>query len=166
MAAPGRPIVTVYDPKDVRVVASVPQRSLGEVRALAAASVELPSLNQWVKGKAVTVLPSADPRTQTTLVRVDLPGTLKGAYPGMYARVHFATGHVTRLLIPARAVVHRSEVSGAYVVGDKGEIQFRQLRLGEAAGDTGIEVLAGVARGERVALDPVAALAQLKRGAR
>ena len=73
---------------------------------------------------------------------------------------------MTRLLIPARAIVHRSEVSGAYVVGDKGEIQFRQLRLGEAAGEAGIEVLAGVVRGERVALDPVAALGQLKRGAR
>jgi len=166
MAAPGRPIVTLYDPKDVRVVASIPQQRLGEVRALAQASVELPGLNRWVKGKAVTVLPSADARTHTTLVRVGLPGDVRGAYPGMYARAHFAIGRATRLLIPARAIVYRSEVSGAYVVGDKGEIHFRQLRLGEAAGDEGIEVLAGVARGERVALDPVAALGQLKRGAR
>jgi len=160
MAAPGRAIVTLYDPKDVRVVASIPQLRVGEVRALAAATVELPGLNQRVKGRAVTVLPSADARTQTTLVRVDLPDAAKGAYPGMFVRVHFAIGRATRLLIPARAIVYRSEVSGAYVVGDKGEIHFRQLRLGESAGEAGIEVLAGVARGERVALDPTAALAR------
>ena len=118
-----------------------------------------------VKGKAVTVLPAADSRTHTTVVRVDLPGEVKGAYPGMFARVHFATGRTSKLLIPARALVYRSEVAGAYVVGDKGEIRFRQLRLGEPSGAEGIEILAGVARGERVALDPVAALAQLKRGA-
>ena len=168
MAVPGREIVTVYDPKDLRVVASIPQARLAEVRAQGsgvAASVEMSGSSQWVKAKAVTVLPAADARTHTTLVRVDLPGDVKGAYPGMFARVHFAAGRTARLLIPARAVVQRSEVAGAYVVGEKGEIRFRQLRLGEPAGDAGIEVLAGLARGERVALDPVAALAQLKRDA-
>ena len=169
MAGPGRPIVTLYDPKDMRVVATIPQARLGKVRAHApgaTATIELTSLNQWLKGKTVTVLPSADARTHTTLVRVDLPEAVKGAYPGMYARVHFATGRTTKLLIPSRALVYRSEVAGAYVVGEKGEIRFRQLRLGEPAGAEGIEVLAGIARGERVALDPVAALVQLKQGAR
>ncbi len=168
MAVPGREIVTLYDPKDMRVVASIPQARLAEVRAhatAATATIELPSLNQWLKGKTVTVLPAADARTHTTLVRVDLPGEVKDAYPGMFARVHFATGRASRLLIPARALVYRSEVAGAYVVGEKGEIRFRQLRLGEPSGAEGIEVLAGIARGERVALDPVAALTHLKRGA-
>ncbi len=165
MAVPGRPLVTLYDPREMRAVANIPQQSVAEVRAHALASVELPSLNQWVKGKSVTVLPSADARTHTTLVRVDLPEAVKGAYPGMFARVHFATGRTRKLLIPARSLVYRSEVAGAYVVGDKGEIRFRQLRLGEPAGEAGIEVLAGIARGERVALDPVAALAQLKQRA-
>ena len=167
MAAAGREIVTLYDPRELRVIASIPQARLAQVRANAAAataSIEMPG--QWVKGKAVTVLPAADLRTHTTVVRVDLPGEVKGAYPGMFARVHFATGRTTKLLIPGRALVYRSEVVGAYVVEDKGGIRFRQLRLGEPSGAEGIEVLAGIARGERVALDPVAALAQLKRGAR
>ena len=172
MAEPGREIVTLYDPKEMRVIASIPQSRLDAVRAHATgamgtttATIELPGLNQWVKGRAVTVLPSADARTHTTLVRVDLPGEVKGAYPGMFARAHFATGRTTKLLIPAGALVYRSEVAGAYVVGEKGEIRFRQLRLGEPAGAEGVEVLAGLALGERVALDPVAALALLKRGA-
>jgi RND family efflux transporter MFP subunit len=166
MAAPGREIVTLYDPKDLRVVASIPQARLAQVRAnAAAATATIEMSGQWVKGKAVTVLPAADLRTHTTVVRVDLPGEVKGAYPGMFARVHFAVGRTSKLLIPARALVYRSEVVGAYVVEDKGGIRFRQLRLGEPSGAEGIEVLAGIVRGERVALDPVAALVQLKRGA-
>lgn len=163
MASPGRPIVTLFDPKDLRVVASVPQARLAEIRAHASATIEFPSLQQRIKATQVTVLPSADARTHTTQVRAELPDALRGAYPGMFARVRFATGRVAKLLIPARAVVYRSEVAGAYVIGDKGEMQFRQLRLGEPAGEGGIEVLAGVVRGERVALDAVAALSQLKR---
>ena len=57
-------------------------------------------------------------------------------------------------------------MTGAYVLGESGEIHFRQLRLGEAAGGEDVEVLAGVAAGEKVALDPVAALAALKRGSK
>jgi len=168
MAAPGREILTLYDPKQLRVIVSIPQAKLAEVHAHAAGtlpSVEMPSLALWVKGKGVTVLPSTDARTHTTTVRVELPRGMKDAYPGMFARVHFPVGRESKLLIPARALIHRSEVAGAYVVGKKGEIRFRQLRLGERTGEQGVEVLAGISRGERVALDPVAALAQMKRGA-
>ena len=84
----------------------------------------------------------------------------------MFARAYFAVGRIKKLLIPAAAVARRSEVTGAYVVGENGEIHFRQLRLGEAAGGEDVEVLAGVAAGEKVALDPVAALAALKRGSK
>lgn len=167
MAAPGREIVTLYDPRQLRVVANIPQAKLVEVRthtAGAVASVEMPSLSLWAKSTGVTVLPSTDARTHTTTVRVELPSDLKGAYPGMFARVHFPIGRTSKLLIPVRALVYRSEVAGTYVVGDKGEIRFRQLRLGEAAGEQDVEVLAGITQGERVALDPVAALARMKRG--
>jgi hypothetical protein len=43
-----------------------------------------------------------------------------------------------------------------YVVAPDGRVALRQVRLGHARGDQ-IEILAGLAGGERVALDPVAA---------
>ena len=67
--------------------------------------------------------------------------------------------------IPQRTVAYRSEVAGAYVVTPAGEIRFRQLRLGEKTADGAIEVLAGLSAGERVALDPVAALSAMKQAA-
>ena len=52
--------------------------------------------------------------------------------------------------------MRRAELTGVYVVDAKGVPQLRQVRLGRALGD-GVEVLAGVAAGERVATDPQAA---------
>lgn len=166
MAVPGKPLMTGFDPGELRVTASMPQRELDAVRRFASAGVEFPALNKSVRATRVTILPAADALTHTTQVRLELPLGIEGLYPGMFARAHFAVGKVKKLLIPAAAVARRSEVSGAYVVGANGEIQFRQLRLGEAAAGDEVEVLAGVAAGEKVALDPVAALAALKRGGR
>jgi len=43
------------------------------------------------------------------------------------------------------------------VVNEKGNTSFRQVRLGEPAGEGLVEVLAGVSAGEKVALEPVKA---------
>jgi len=164
MAVPGKPLMTGFDPGELRVTASMPQDRLDAVRKLASASVEFPALNKRAQASRVSILPAADAQTHTTQVRLDLPLGIEGLYPGMFARAYFAVGRTKKLLMPATAVARRSEVTGAYVVQAKGEIQYRQLRLGEAAGNGEVEVLAGVAPGEQVALDPVAALAALKRG--
>jgi RND family efflux transporter MFP subunit len=163
MAQPGRPMFTLFDPKSLRAVANVPQARIAEIRSQGAAgTVDIPDINQNIKALRLTVLPSADPRTHTTTVRLDLPDGVQGAYPGQFARVRFAIGRAKALVIPASAVAYRSEVAGAYVVGDGGSINLRQLRLGDIAGEAGIEVLAGLEPGETVALDPVAALSALK----
>ncbi|MGE5791870.1 MAG: efflux RND transporter periplasmic adaptor subunit [Bacteroidota bacterium] len=168
MAQPGRPLFALFDPSDLRVLASVPEDVIARVRTGAkGASAELSALGRTVPAKSVTVLPSADARTHTKLVRLVLPDgdATKGVYPGMFARALFAIGSSSKLVIPARSVAYRSEVAGAYVVTPAGEIRFRQLRLGEKTVDGGIEVLAGLRAGERVALDPVAALSALKQAA-
>lgn len=162
MAQPGMPLFTLHDPSRLRVVASVPQAQLREVRAAGTAQVELTALGQTVKAVSMQVMPAADLRSHTTPVWLDLPAGLRDVVPGMYARALFPVGQARKLVIPAAAVTYRSEVAGAYVIDEKGELRFRQLRLGEPAGAGGIEVLAGVMAGEKVALDPVGALAQLK----
>jgi multidrug efflux pump subunit AcrA (membrane-fusion protein) len=110
-----------------------------------------------VKGGAITVLPSADPRTHTTRVRVAASEYPEGAYPGMFARLHFATGRTQKLTVPESAVLRRNELTAVYVIADDGRPRLRQVRIGEPAGEPGVEVLAGLAAGERVALDPVKA---------
>ena len=157
MVTPGKPLMTGFDPRDLRVVATIPQDKLGAVRKSGAARIEFPALAKTLAGGSVTFLPAADAQTHTTRVRVNLPQSIAGAYPGMFARVHFITGRVQKLVIPAAAVVRRSELTAVYVVGDGGGVKLRQIRLGEAAGEAGIEVLAGLSPGDRIALEPAQA---------
>ena len=157
MATPGKPLMTGFDPSSLRVAANVPQAQVDAIRALAKARVEVPSLGTWVDARQVTVVPSADPRTHTTLVRLELPADVRGVYPGVFARAHFVTGRALKLLAPRPAVIRRSELTAVYVVNDKGEPQLRQVRLGNASDERFVEVLAGLRPGERVALEPVKA---------
>lgn len=162
MAQPGKPLLTGFDPKDLRVEVSVPQYKLPQVRALSRASIEIPSLNKWIKAAQITIQPAADVKTHASRVRLDLPENLHDVYPGMFARAHFAIGRARKLLVPAAAVLRRSELTAVYVVGAKESLQLRQVRLGEPAGEGQIEVLAGLEPGESVALDPVKAGIYLK----
>ncbi len=162
MASLGRPLLTLFDPATLRVVASVPQERLEAVRHAGRASIELSESGRWIDATSITVLPAADSRTHVSQVRLALPRDAAGIHPGMFARVHFAVGETRRLLVPATAILRRSEVTAVYVV--QGErLQLRQVRLGSPQGDGHTEVLAGLSPGERVALDAVQAGMYLKR---
>jgi multidrug efflux system membrane fusion protein len=160
MAMPGKPLLTVFDPSSMRVVANLPQSKLGQLQAKSDVRLEIPGLpedQRNIIAKGVTVLPTADPSTHTVSVRLGLPATVTKALPGMFARAYFPVqGDArSRLVIPVKAVIQRTELEAVYVV-DKGKALLRQVRLGKATGDT-VEVLSGLAAGELVALDPVAA---------
>lgn len=157
MVTVGKPLMVGFDPSSMRVIVNVPQYKLSEIGSHPKVKVELTSLKRWVNAASVTVQPSADSRTHSTQVRINLPEKEKGVYPGMFVRAHFVVGRAKKLLIPASAVVRRSEVVAVYVVDESGNPRLRQVRLGDAAGENEIEVLVGLNPGESVALDPVKA---------
>lgn len=157
MATPGKPLMTGFDPSTLRVVASIPQAQVASIQAGAKARIEMPATGKWLDARRLTIVPSADPLTHTTRVRLDLPADVRGIYPGMYARAHFTVGKATRLLAPRAAVFRRSELTAVYLVDDKGVARLRQVRLGAAGDESAVEILAGLRPGERVALEPAKA---------
>ena len=121
MVMPGKPLMTGFDPREMRVVVSVPQYKMADIGVKPEAVVAVPSQNRWIKAASVTVQPVADARTHSTQVRVYLPDSEAGTYPGMFVRVHFVVGKVSKLVIPESAILRRSEVVAAYVLDEKGE---------------------------------------------
>ncbi len=160
--SPGTPLMTGFDPKDMRVVANIPQYKLAAVKASKRVAVEVPSLNKWIDATGVTMLPTAEAATHSVKVRVDLPTNLTSVLPGMFVRVHFSLGSSRKLSIPASAVLRRSEVSAVYVVDATQHISLRQVRLGERDTRGQVEVLAGLTPGETIAADPIKAGIALK----
>jgi RND family efflux transporter MFP subunit len=159
MATPGRPLVTVFDPTSMRVIATLSQSSLRDVKLQLPVQVELPALKRSLTAKQVTLVPLADGRTHTAKLRLELGDAAEaaGLLPGQFARAYFATGVARKLVIPERAVLRRSEVTAVYVQSTSGPAQLRQIRVGDGSIDGYLEVLAGLHEGERVAMDPVRA---------
>lgn len=160
-ASAGKPLMSGLSLEHLRATTQLPQAHVATVRALSRAQVILPDGSR-VAGSKLTISPNADPVTHSFQVRVELPEGQYSIYPGMFAKVAFVTGEVQRLLIPAQAVVHRSEVTAVYVVKSGGQVFFRQIRVGRVLDEGQIEVLAGLEEGEQLALDPVTAAVMLK----
>ena len=104
--------------------------------------------------------PYADAKAHTFRIRLELPEAETGLQPGMTVKAAFVIGQSERVLIPASALVRRSEVTAVYAVDAAQRVALRQVRLGHRFGDQ-VEVLAGLSDGERIAADPLAALAHI-----
>lgn len=94
----------------------------------------------------------ADPSTRQVevLAWVKNPGVLK---PGFFAEVDLASEtRAGAVVVPERAVLASERGFVAYVV-DGNTARVRPLKLGIRTGDGGVEILSGVAPGERVVVE-------------
>jgi RND family efflux transporter MFP subunit len=153
LVSPGQPLISGLSLQSLRVNVDVPQSMFHDVRKISKAAAYVGG--ERIEAESLTFFPVADDAANTFRVRVNLPDGAATLYPGMFVKVGFIVGETKRLLIPQDAVVRRSELSAVYVV-DGDAVALRQVRLGRRYGDA-VEVLAGLAEGERVAMDPVRA---------
>ncbi len=154
---PGTPLMTGISLEHLRVNVNVPQSLINKLRQFSKAAVKLPETGKVIAVHNITIFPFADPRTNTFQVRLDLPVGIKQLFPGMFVKVSLVTGKKQKLMLPSKAVVYRSEVTGVYVVAPDGRISFRQIRSGANNEEETVIILAGLDEGEQVALDPIAA---------
>lgn len=160
-ASPGQKLISGISLDQLRVTVEMPQSLIPVIREQGKARVLLPT-GETLEGVDLTIFPFADQASNTFKVRVDLPAGVKGLFPGMFVKAAFVTGVKQDLVVPASAVVYRSEVTAAYVVDKTGRVHFRHIRAGRPTGDGMISVIAGLSPGDEVAIDPVAAAKRLK----
>ncbi|MBP6079497.1 MAG: efflux RND transporter periplasmic adaptor subunit [Xanthomonadales bacterium] len=156
---PGQALISGLSLAQLRVEVEIPQGDLAAIREHAHAAILLDD-GRRIDASAVVIFPYADARTHSFRVRLELPETETGLQPGMTVKAAFAIGQAERVLIPEAALVRRSEVTAVYVVDAANRVALRQVRLGHRVGEQ-VEVLAGLAAGERIAADPLAALAHI-----
>jgi RND family efflux transporter MFP subunit len=163
LAVPGKPLVTVYAPQPLRAVVQVPASRGQVVRAATQTAIqvdEAAASGQWMTPVSRSAVPSADPVSQTTEWRLELPAKDSALLvPGQQVRVRFAqaqANNTARLMVPESVIVRRGELTAVYVASANG-FSLRAVRVGASAGAEGVEVLAGLAAGEVVALEPIRA---------
>lgn len=156
LAAPGRPLVAIEADGERRVAAAVPESLASALTLGAELGVEIdsrPDLGR-VTGRVVELAPGGDPGTFTRTLEVALPPLDITAGPmttGLAARVVMPRGSREVVVIPADAVVRRGGLELVVVRGADGAALARPVRLGRTHA-AGIEVLAGLAGGEELAL--------------
>jgi RND family efflux transporter MFP subunit len=157
LAAPGKPVLEMYDPSVLRAVGSIPQFALARVRAVKQVSVLVPAADAAIESTQVTVLPAADPRLLSTEIRAELPAKLPaGVVPGTAAKILVPLGSATKLVVPSATLIRRGEMTAVNVLGADGKVALRQVRVGQPLEGGLVEVLAGLDAGERVQLNPLA----------
>src|SRR5512146_1888314 len=156
---PGTPLMSGVSLQHLRVVADLPQSIVDTVRRIRKGAVYLDG--RRIEAAQLTVFPVASTPSNTFRAWLDLPENTPGFSPGMLVKAGFVVGEQTRLLVPASAIVRRSEVTAVYLVRADGSTTLQQVRLGDRFADE-VEVLSGLMAGDRVAEDPLAAMQRLE----
>ncbi len=149
MAVPGVPLLVLEDTSLFKVDASVNERLLGNVKVGMPVSVVLGDTGMRVAGTIGEVVPAVDPATRSFPVRVYLKEP--SLRSGLYVKIAIPEGKKKVLLLPPRAVVEKGQLTGVYVVDNRGVMTYRIIRTGQAYGD-GVEVVSGLLPDERIAV--------------
>ena len=153
LAKPGSLLLALETTSGFCVDVILPETYIDFVQPLQKVSVRVPALKTGLlEGNVCTIVPSADPRSRSFIVKIKLPIDRK-VRSGLFARAEIPMGHSKKLLIPQKGVVTRGQLTGLYLLDSKSIAHFRLIRLGKTFGDF-VEVLSGLKEGDRYVLEP------------
>lgn len=156
LATAGTPLLVVEDSSALRLHVLVDEFRARTIAAGQPADARLDEGGAWIPTRVAEV-GRVDAASHTFLVKLDLPPSA-AARSGLFGRGRFTAGARNALVVPARSVVRRGELTFVFVAAADGTARLRPIVAGETAGD-GVEVLAGLAEGDLAIVDPPAALA-------
>ena len=150
LASPGLPLLVLDDGGSQRVEVPVEESRAASIHLGDPVSIEL--AGQQVPGTVGEIVPNVDVASRAFLVKVDLPATLGAIPSGTFARVGFANGTRSRLVVPTAAITSFGALDRVIVV-DGGIARLRMVTRGDVQ-DGWTEVLSGLSPGEQVVADP------------
>jgi HlyD family secretion protein len=147
LAAPGKPLFTMYEQNRLWLEANIPEDLLARIHIGEFRTLRIDARGRDLRGRVVEIVPSSDPATRTIVVRVHLEDT-RDIVPGMFGRLLIPSAPEQVLTVPASAVTRAGQLAMVDVV-EQGRVERRTVQLGRAIGDR-FEVLSGLASGDTV----------------
>jgi HlyD family secretion protein len=153
------PVADVVDISRVRLVVNVVEKDLKQVQVGDMAEVSVDAFpGEKFSGRIARVAPVLDPATRTAPIEIEIPNPVFRLKPGMYARVGIKTEErPNALVVPTNAVVAVGGERGVFLALNDNTAAFRRVQVGVESDDR-IEILDGVAEGDRVVTTGAAAL--------
>ena len=151
MVMPGQPLFVIETAAEPEFHAVVAESLVADMKLGQQLNVRIDTIGQTLPGTVREIVPQADPRTRTLLVKLSLPPQA-GLVSGQFGTLAVPTGTYQTLVIPARAVRHVGQLQLVDVVDDQGVPHRRFVTLGRSHDDK-VEVLSGLKPAERVVVD-------------
>jgi RND family efflux transporter MFP subunit len=153
LASPGMPILTLEDTRNYRLEVTVNESDIRLVHVGQSTPVNIDALGSTeIAGKAMQIVPAADPGSRSFLVKIELPQNAH-LRSGLFGRAQFARGQRSALLIPRSSIVERGQLQGVYVLDAEQIAGLHYVTLGQTSGQQ-VEVLSGLEGGERLIAAP------------
>ena len=139
----------------LRMYVNVPQASASAIHVGQPAQLTLSNFpGRQFAGKVARTANALDPTSRTMLVEVAVPNPDGALFPGMYAEVDLSSARSNPpLLIPAIALIVRSDGAQVAVVQPDGEVHLQKVEVGRDYGDR-VEILQGIAEGATILAVP------------
>jgi RND family efflux transporter MFP subunit len=151
LAAPGKPLLAIHDPKELELHASVRESLAAAVRLDMKLRVHIDALSLDLDGTVREIVPQAQEASRSVLIKVALPTeNTASLYIGMFGRVSIPVGSIDRVVVPADAVQYIGQLETVEVVHAERPPERRFVRTGRRFGDK-VEILSGLTVGENVA---------------
>jgi RND family efflux transporter MFP subunit len=153
LASPGMPLVRVEDTRRFRLDVRVDESRVGTLEPGTPLRVTLDATGTGpleLEARVSEVARAVDADSRAVLVKVALPAD-SPVRSGMFGRVALPAAGGRTLGVPAAALVRRGQVTSVFVV-DQGVARVRLVNV------RGTEVLAGLAGGDVVIVNPPAGL--------
>lgn len=158
-SGPGPELFKMAVTRQLRIYVQVPQSYAALVHAGLPVGLQFPEYpDRTFPASLVRTAGAIDPQARTLLVEIEADNSSGELLPGGYADVHFKLPVATPgLVVAANALLFRAEGLRIATVGPDGRVRLKAIRLGHDYGNT-VEVVAGLAKGDRVILNPPAAV--------
>ena len=146
-AAPGQVLVTLYDPTQMQMVASVREGLASRLKVGEEVPARLENLGIECHATVREIVPESQAATRTFQVKVTGPCP-PGVTSGMFGRISVPLDEESLLVVPERAIHRVGQLTMVDLIVD-GHVERRAIRHGRAI-DGDREVLSGLRAGDRV----------------
>lgn len=152
LAAPGKALLALHDPKQLEMHASVPENLARWMRPGMVLPLHIDAASLDLQGTLREIVPQVHAGSRSMLMKIHLPTEKTSTlYVGMFGRVFLPLGYTERLVVPASAVHDLGQLQLVDVVHHAKELERRFVQTGRRFGDD-LEILSGLSVGETVAV--------------
>lgn len=149
LASPGMKLLTLYDPKALRIDANVRESLALTLNIGQQLETHIPALNKTLMATIEEIVPAAAPGARSFLIKAKIENKGK-LLPGLFARIRIPSAKQEQLLIPSAYIKQMGQLDVVWVLENNMPVR-RFIRVGLKSGNN-VLVISGLSADEQLVL--------------